>query len=203
MLHPQLPADLKEFVRKSILKKIFVFACALVAYTLLLFFFGKIIFHTESPLFVLAFWLIGAGILAAILHIPAMLTDKTVYGTVAKTLVKTEDCKELTAGLGSLKQNHIVDLIITSPDGKTYYKHISAVEDKAAARASTDRYKAGDTVFHLRTTPHTVLLPKGNDSSVQCAVCGRANDKSRDTCESCAHTLIKSVCFEEDQKEKE
>lgn len=193
MLNKNLPQDLKKFVRSQIIQKITIFALCVLAYSFILFFFGKIILHTDNLFSVLVFWLLGVGILAAILRIPALIADKTICGTVAKTIIKTEDTKALTAGLGTLQQKHVIDLIITTSDGKTHYKNISSVEDKTAVRASLSRYKEGDTVFHLRGTPHTILIPKESDLSVQCAVCGRANDISLDTCEKCNHTLIKSL----------
>lgn len=202
MLHENLPKDLKEFVRNKIIKRILLFSGCVLAYSIILFFFGKVILHTNNIVSVFVLWLLGAALLAVILRLPTLLTDKMICGTIAKTIVKTQDSKALTAGLGSLKQKHVIDLIITSVDGKTHYKNVSTVESKAATSAATDRYKEGDTVFHLPATPHTIRLPQESDTSVPCAVCGRVNDKNRDTCESCAHTLIKSLClFDKQEKE--
>ena len=190
----KFPEDLKKAIRNKIVQKTTQFLILGAIYSLAVFLFGKFILHTENTMAVWVLGVLGVGILAVILRLPFLLTDKTFGGTVSKAIVKTEDVKKLTdVGLGSVKQQHTVDLIITTPDGKTHYKNIRTVKDTAGVRASLDRYKEGDTVFHLSGTPYTILLPKESDTSVQCAVCGRMNHKTIDTCEKCGHTLIKDL----------
>ena len=192
MLTNELPEDLKKTVRNKILRKTTQFLISGAIYCLIVFWFGKFVLHTENVMAVWVLGILGVSILAVVLRLPFLLTDKTFCGTVSKAIVKTEDVKKLTdVGLGSVKQQHTVDLIITTPDGKTLYKNIRTVKDTAGVRASLDRYKEGDAVFHLSGTPYTILLPKNSDTSVQCAVCGRMNNITNDTCEKCGHTLVK------------
>ena len=187
-----LPRDLQKFIRKNAIKKIVLFLACTVVLSLALLFFGKVILHTDNTVYLWGIWLLGVCLLALFLKLHTLVGDKTFCGTIAKTIVKTVDDKALTIGLGSMRQRHIVDLIVSSIDGKTYYKSVSSFEDKAEVRNSLDKYKEGDAVFHLSGTPYTILLPAESERHVQCAVCGRTNDIAHSTCEKCGHTLIKS-----------
>lgn len=178
------------FIKK--IRKAIVFFISVLVFSLVVIFFGESILSTDSTVSVWVFWFLGIVILSLALLMPVLIKDKTFCGTIVKAIVKTEDTKSLTVGLGVLQQKHVIDLVITSFDGKTHYKNISEIEDKAEARAGLDRYKEGDIVFHLCATPYTIVLPRENDLSVQCAVCGRVNDKSNHSCDKCKHTLIKS-----------
>ncbi len=191
-MNKRLPKDLQNFIRKKTIKKIVLFLACTAIYSLAIIFFGKKILHTDNTIYLWGMGLLGVCILAYVLRMHTLIFDKTYCGTIAKTIVKTEDDKALTIGLGSMHQRHIIDLIVSSIDGKTYYKRISSFEDKAEVRSGLDKYKEGDTVFHLSGTPYTILLPKESERHVQCAVCGRTNDMERGTCEKCSHTLIKS-----------
>ena len=194
MSSKNLPKDLKNLVSGKIFRKILLFLISSAIFTVFAVVLGKNILNTDNSIAVVTLIVLGIGVLAVILRLPLLLTDETFGGTVSKVIVKTEDVKKLIdVGLGSIKQEHTIDLIITSLDGKTHYKNIRAVEDAAGVRASLDRYKEGDTVFHLSGTPYTILLPKGSDTSVQCAVCGRMNNITNDTCEKCGHTLVKDL----------
>lgn len=191
-MNKKLPEDLKRFVRGTVLRKVALFLACTFVYSVLLLLFGKFVLHTERAIALLVGWLLGESAIFFLLRLPALLADKTFYGTVAKAIVKTKDSRSLTIGLASMYEDHIVDLIVTLPDGKLHYKSVTVIEDKAAVRAGLDSYKEGDAVFHLRGTPHTILLPKESDTTVQCAVCGRVNDKHGDACEKCGHTLVKA-----------
>lgn len=190
MSDTSLPGDLQSFVRRLILKRVAVcvLLCSLCGAVLAL--WGETIFRTERTGVRAVCYGIVLLIPFALSGVPLRLIDRTYRGRIEKIDVVTtvDNASSAKPTREGLYVKNTVYLSITEDHGRRLRK--KAYEEKANL-GGADRYKVGDTVFHLYGTKHIVVIPRAADSTVQCPVCGSRNEKSGEACRHCGHTLIK------------
>ena len=186
----RLPRDLQGHVRRAVIKKILPCALLLLAFGVVLYFFGERIFALVPPAVSIGAYVLALLLPFVITRVPFCLFDKTFVGTVKHVHVQNE----YVAVKGLAGSNlHIsrtlatfVYLSLDLPDGKE--KRIKTVQS-----GFIEEFKPGDTVFHLYGTNHTIVLPEKAGDHVECPVCGDDNRAELTHCHSCGHTLIKSI----------
>ena len=55
-----------------------------------------------------------------------------------------------------------------------------------------NEYSVGDIVHHFYGLKHNYIVKK-NSEMIECVVCGSQNQKDRNDCLSCGHSLIKNI----------
>ena len=186
-----LPKDLKTYCRKSFLKR--VIPCIILAsvFATVLILWGNIIFSTDNKSFQALCYILVMLVPFAVTGVPHKLIDSTYYGTVKKVdVITTEDSNSsVKPTREQMYLKNTVYLSIERPDGKLIYKKVYS--GKAQLQLHINTYNEGDLVFHLYGSDSVIILPKPNDSTVHCAVCGYSNSIENDKCRNCNHSLIK------------
>ena len=188
----RLPRDLRGHVRRAVCKKIIPFALLMIAFGAVLYLWGERIFVILPPIARIGAYILTMLIPFAITRFPFCLFDQTFTGTVKGVHVKNEyvmEKKELFSR--SYTSRHLIQaayLDIEEPYGNT-----REVKIMMNNNALAEKFKPGDTVFHLYGAKHTVVLPETAGDHVECPVCGDDNRAELGKCHSCGHTLIKSI----------
>jgi len=89
----------------------------------------------------------------------------------------------------SLYTKNIIVIIVEDESGKIIKKKVD--ESPANPNSEYVRYKVGDMVLHLHGTGVTVVLPRNNERTCNCVMCGFSNDLSNEVCSHCGYQLIK------------
>ena len=187
----RLPRDLQGHVRRAVIKKILPCALLLLAFGVVLYFFGERIFALVPPAVSIGAYVLALLLPFVITRVPFCLFDKTFVGTVKRVHVQNEYVA-IKGLAGSPRYNSrtlatMVYLTVELPDGRE--KHLKA----AQGGGFIEEYKPGCTVLHLYGTKHTLVLPEAAGDHVECPVCGDDNRAELTHCHSCGHTLIKSI----------
>ena len=72
-------------------------------------------------------------------------------------------------------------------DGRIIRKAVYSGNAKLGQHIET--FNVGDKVLHLCCSKYTIKLPKPNECTIQCPVCGMTNDTKAKKCHACDHTL--------------
>ncbi len=189
----QLPKDLKAFVAKALLKRIIPCALLLVAFAVVLIFWGDVVLPIEKDTVKVIVYVIVMLVPFAVTGVPFKLIDKTYSGTVQKVEVTTtvDNAYHERPTRENLYTKNTIFLLVEQENGVVIRKQ--AYEGSTKVSQNLDAYKAGDRVFHLYGSKQTVVLPQPSDKYVQCPICGTMNDKNYTDCEVCGHTLVKEV----------
>ena len=188
----RLPRDLQGHVRRAVIKKTLPCALLLLAFGVVLYFWGERIFEILPPIARIAAYILTMLLPFAITRFPFCLFDQTFIGTVKRVHVKNEftmEKKELfSPSYTSRRLIQAAYLDVQEPDGNE-----RQVKIMLGNNAIADEFHPGDTVFHLYGAKHAVILPELSGDHVECPVCGDDNRAELTHCHSCGHTLIKSM----------
>lgn len=185
-----LPKDLKNFAIKSALKRIIPCALLLIAFVILLIFWGDVILPVEKEAVKIIVYTMVMIVPFAVTGVPFKLIDQTYSGTVKKVEIATTIDNEYHGRptRENLYTKNTVFLHVEKENGVVVRK--KAYESSTKMAQNLENYKVGDRVFHLYGSMQTVVLPKSSDKMVQCPVCGTNNDKTASHCEDCGHSLV-------------
>ena len=191
----RLPEDMKDFVRKSILKRVIPCAMLLVLFATFLILWGERAFNTGNNISWRIFYYgLTLALPFIITGVPFRLIDRTYLGTVEsieiKSAVVLDNDRSVRVERHHWYSKNDVYLNVLTYEGKRIEKHVYGEHAKNVSQL--EKYKVGDTVFHLYGTKEVVTLPTAADTHVRCAVCGRVNDIAERHCKVCCHTLIKT-----------
>ena len=188
-----LPADLKKYVRKRIMKRVIPCGILLIICGVVLLLWGNRIFDTDNLGFKYFCYFLVMLVPFLVTGVPIKLKDKTYFGTIDRVdIVTTYDLSsKVHAKLEMLYKKNTVYLNVILPDGKELYTKV--YEGKANLQQHLSTYEKGDMVFHLYGTEYTVILPKDAETRVQCAICGSNNDKEQDVCRNCGYSLVREI----------
>ena len=206
----KIPSDLHKYVKKQTIKKLSLFLVLEAALVAILLVWGEDIMG------------IGKSALRNLLYVLVLLipvittgssfwlTDKTYFGVIERTEIKTSIENERPYHPTLEGQYTATKVILTVKEEGSDKRHTVKVREKggtdekqgmwdaysqrpdgAFVKNAETRYKVGARVFHLRGTKHLVVLPEASDEVVRCAVCGASNAAEHTTCRKCGHTLVK------------
>ncbi len=191
-----LPADLRRFARRQVLKRMIPCLALLIIFGTVLLLWGRRIFNTGENAFRYSGYIVIMLIPFALTGVPFKLSDRTYFGIVKDVeLVSTVDNESsIWPTIEGAYRKNTVYLLVMLANGKHIRK--KAFEGRANIIRPIEYYKRGDMVFHLYGSQHTVVLPKCTDDRVMCPVCGTPNLIEDDVCVSCRHTVIKEAKHE-------
>ena len=195
----KLPRDLRMFVIKAVLKRIVPCLLLIVTFSIALIFWGDVILPIDKDIVKVIVYTMVMLVPFAVTGVPHKMIDSTWVGEVLETKIVEENSftNEIRPRMyGSVN----VILNVKMPNGKTkevklqgstFAKHVN-LQFAATGNANQkeDFYSVGNTVFHLYGSSQYIVLPKAADKTVQCPICGIKNDKTKEKCESCGHSLV-------------
>ncbi len=194
-----MPEDLKGYSAKWAAKRLvpcFLLFLVLIA---VIWLWGDVIITTQAVGIRVFVYMLLLAIPFVIFGVPYKMIDKTYFAKVIKVWVETTYVQDknrvrqstgyYSGGASSGGVWNTVYMIIERNDGKE--KLVTAYKCKANKHQKLDKFKEGDTVFHLYGTKHFIKLPSEGDTSVQCPVCNTTNPKENKKCRDCGHTLVK------------
>ena len=189
----ELPEDLVDYSVNYKKRRILLLICLLVAYAVFVLLTYK---SAMSSRYISQYPIIGYIMYAALLilpfyfsGVPHKMFDETYFGTVMKIEIKTtmDSTIPFRPAREYRYRKNTIYLTVDVGNGETIRKAVYAGNAKLGQNLET--YNAGDRVLHLCHSKYTVKLPKPNETTVQCPVCGITNDTSADTCHTCGHAL--------------
>lgn len=133
---------------------------------------------------------------------PFKLIDKSWMGTVTDVVVKTETGTYTAAGVKAFpydknviylkvkKDNGKEELILAREFGIRSHPGFSVPNEGDIVKHLND-YSVGDQVYHFYGLKHNCIVKK-NSELIECIVCGSQNQKERNNCLNCGHSLIKT-----------
>ena len=198
-----LPKDLKDYARAAFWRKSRTFIISFVVTLIALIFLGDIILPTKYPEAKPIIYTVILALPFIFTKFPFCIIDSTYCGIVERVQIET------TTGIKAFKDNdqgarttyntwkmydqNTIYLYIRTHDGRLIKREV--FRGIASLQEFIDTYKKDDEVFHIYGTNTVVILPKENDTHVKCPVCGVVNEKGRETCRECGHTLLSSLVF--------
>lgn len=188
-----LPNDLLRFSLKQALKRIIPCLVLLVLFGSVLIIWGERIFNNTNDVFRISGYFLIMLIPFALTGVPFKLLDRTYFGVVTDVSLITTIDNESSAWPtieGAYRKNTIY-LTVKLPDGRQIRR--KALEARVGSLQPIDRYQKNDRVFHLYGSRYTVILPKSQDKTYICSICGTTNMTDDIVCRACGHTLIKSI----------
>lgn len=182
-----IPFDIKQYVRKSIIKQLIKWLVATVIMVVLL-------ILTDN-----SFSVAGMGakifIYATLILVPffvfkihLLIVDRSWQGII--TSVYTDDGisnrnKAFPTYEAAMRTIAIMG-VVTLPDGDTRTVALYAGRLDNSVANLLNKYEVGNRVVHIRGTKNYQVI---TDVSISCVVCGHINQRSYRTCSECGHTL--------------
>ena len=188
-----LPGDLVAHGRRRVYARVIpcVLLIALLLTVLLL--WEEQLFGTELSKGAHAVCLLLSVLLPPLCFgVPFKLIDYSYWGTVEKIHVRWEYASERGMArptFRSLNELNVFILTIRTDSGRVIQRR--GIATTRRIEHELDTYHVGDRVFHLYGTPHIVVFPTEAETTLICPVCGVRNDRTREKCKDCAHTLVK------------
>ncbi len=190
---------MQAYLKKHTLKTWGTFLGLVLAFGLILFFFGEQLFGellSWQKILVYSLVMLSTPFISGFFK---RITNRTYLGTVERVHVRTTYTDHNWRTFWEPPTENHVMLWIRTPKGKLVRKtastfsvqYRSKTNENSRADANVDLFQVGDKVLHLAGTSHTVILPKTGDDHVVCAVCGQSNPIAQSTCYDCGYTLIK------------
>ena len=202
-----LPEDVVRYVKKRVIRCIVLFvllACIAVAIsalmwnyfaekTPLLFHITLIVLINMVPFFVSKF--------------PKNLIDKSWSGEIIAVNIETKSDAFSAGGKTHSYTKHQIMLDVKKENGKTVKIKIKevgepntvitktlgyAVPNQGDIKRFVNYYSVGDKVYHFYGLKH-YYVEKRNVEFSDCVICGCENQKDREMCVNCGHSLIKNV----------
>ena len=204
MIYPKniLPKDIVKAVKEKIARCITVFAVLeIVAIVISVLSCEYITANTNVAfyIFVVIFLCVIPFLISGF---PFKLIDKSWMGTVTDVVVKTETGTYTAAGVKAFpydknviylkvkKDNGKEELILAREFGIRSHPGFSVPNEGDIVKHLND-YSVGDQVYHFYGLKHNCIVKK-NSELIECVVCGSQNQKERNNCLSCGHSLIKT-----------
>ena len=196
-----LPRDIAKHVNRKIARCIIIFVLLesiaigisifsreyLTANTNIAFYIFIVLFLCIIPFFVSGF--------------PFKLIDKSWRGIVTDVLIKEETGTFMAGGGKAFPYDkNVIYLKVKKDNGKE--TRITAREFGIRSHAGfpvpnegditqhLNEYSVGDIVHHFYGLKHNYIVKK-NSEMIECVVCGSQNQKDRNDCLSCGHSLVK------------
>ena len=198
-----LPKDLKDYARVALWRKSRAFIISFVLTVIALIFLGDTILPTKYPEAKPIIYTVILALPFIFTKFPFCIIDSTYCGIVEQVQIET------TTGIKAFKDNdqgarttyntwkmydqNTIYLYIRTHGGELIRREV--FRGMASLQEFIGAYGKDDEVFHLYGTNTVVILPKENDTHVKCPVCGVVNEKGRETCRECGHTLLSSLVF--------
>ena len=198
-----LPKDLKDYARAALWRKSRAFIISFVLTVIALIFLRDTILPTKYPEAKPIIYTVILALPFIFTKFPFCIIDSTYCGIVERVQIET------TTGIKAFKDNdqgarttynslkmyeqNTIYLYIRTHGGELIRREV--FRGMASLQEFIGAYEKGDEVFHLYGTNTIVILPKENDTHVKCPVCGVVNEKGRETCRECGHTLLSSLVF--------
>ena len=204
MIYPKniLPKDIVKAVKEKIARCITVFAVLeIVAIVISVLSCEYITANTNVAfyIFVVIFLCVIPFLISGF---PFKLIDKSWMGTVTDVVVKTETGTYTATGVKAFpydknviylkvkKDNGKEELILAREFGIRSHPGFSVPNEGDIVKHLND-YSVGDQVYHFYGLKHNCIVKK-NSELIECVVCGSQNQKERNNCLSCGHSLIKT-----------
>ena len=184
----KLPRDIKVYVLKRVIKRVFLAVLVQIALASIFWFFGDQIFgsFSQSNRIILYTALLFAVPFA--FGVPFKLIDRTWIGEIEKVSVSTKlDWHGVKPTYESMYVKVYVDLCVRLENGKTLERRILA--DDIIGRQNFDVYENGDKIVHIYGTDHVQIITKKVTEPRICIICGTSNPQNERTCTTCGHTL--------------
>lgn len=198
----KLPKDIVQYVNKRIIRRLIIFVLLGIA-SITVSVLTWQYFATKTNVFFHIFILILLGIIPfGASGIPIKLIDKSWTGTVTDIVVKTETGTYTAAGVKAFpydknviylkvkKDNGKEELILAREFGIRSHPGFSVPNEGDIVKHLND-YSVGDQVYHFYGLKHNCIVKK-NSELIECVVCGSQNQKERNNCLNCGHSLIKT-----------
>lgn len=183
----QVPADIKAYVKRNVIKKI-IYWCLLTLFIgLLIVLVGERCFsrlNAASKYTIYVTLLIWPVLISKIYK----LFDSSWYGEIVD--IKAEYSTDSELSFRPTRENRFlketVYFSIKTADGKIVRK--KAFENRANPNNSGKYYKVGDTVLHVYGTNY-LQIKNENAERIICVICGTAEKVDKKQCTACGHTL--------------
>ena len=199
MRKQDFPQDVQAYLKKHTLKTWGTFLGLVLAFGLILFFFGEQLFGellSWQKILVHSLVMLSTPFISGFFK---RIVNRTYLGTVERVHVRTTYTDHNWRTFWEPPTENHVMLWIRTPKGKLVRRtastfsvqYRSKTNENSRADAKVDTFQVGDKVLHLAGASHTVVLPKPSDDHVVCAVCGQSNPIAQSTCYDCGYTLIK------------
>ena len=191
----KLPEDIRAFTHKTVLKRAVPCVMLLIASVVFLLLCGERAFDTGKNISWRIFYYgVTIALPFMITGVPLKLIDRTYLGTVERVEIKSsvvlDNDRSIRVERRHWYSKNSVCLTILTHNGRRIERRV--YEDNSSNVSQLERYREGDTVFHLYGSKEVVILPKAADTHVKCAVCGRVNGIGERYCGFCRQTLIKT-----------
>lgn len=180
-----LPDDIKEYIKKGVLKRVIPCIIMIILSLFLVYFtydylagFGK-----YNPLALLILCIVISLVKTGI---PDQLVDRSFSGTVLKIIVKK--ISWLNHGIRYTGGKY-TRAILYIQDKKNRIHDFTVNNSKLDEHGYDEIYNKGDRVFHVYGTKYLGVFPLREDYSV-CVICGAKNHHTSGKCDICKHTLI-------------
>ncbi len=198
----EVPKEVKKVINAKRAKRILACILLMAVNAFIVVMWGEDILHLLAKNTVLKYSIYALFIAMPIFitRVYKVFTDTYYCGTVKKVDIETAWASATPfrpTGETMYKKAQIY-LTIETAAGKSIKRKVH--ETPLRAKPNFEKYKVGDTVLHLHGTGVTVILPKGSDTYVACALCGDINDVASDACSNCGNVLIKCDGFMESGK---
>lgn len=183
----KVPADIKKYVTKNVVKRITQWLLLTLFIGLLIVLFGERCFsrlNVELKYTIYAALLIWPFFISKIYK----LFDSSWYGEIEKIEIKytTDSERSFKPSLETLYTKETVIFYIKTSGGKSVRKKV--IENRSNPDNSSKYYKVGDKVLHIYGTDH-IQIKNENTERVICVVCGTAEPADKKQCTTCGHTL--------------
>ena len=198
----KLPNDLSTYVNRKIARCVIIFVVlesiaigiSILSYKHLAT-NANIAFHICISLFLCAIPFFASGL-------AFKLIDKSWNGVVTEVFVKEETGTYTTGGGKAFPYDkNVIYLKVKKDNGKEILivarefgirSHVGfSVPNEGDATKHLNDYCVGDTVYHFYGLKHNYIVKK-NSEMIECVVCGSHNQKERNDCLNCGHSLIKN-----------
>lgn len=183
----QVPADIKAYVKRNVIKKIVYWGLLTLFIGLLIFLVGERCFYRLNALSKYTIYVILL-ILPIFLSKIYLLFDTSWCGEIVDIEAEYSTDSELsfkpTIENRFLKET--VYFSVKTADGRVLRK--KALENRANPDNNGKYYKVGDTVLHVYGTNY-IQIKNENAERIICVVCGTAETVDKKQCTACGHTL--------------
>ena len=195
-----LPADIENYVHKSIAKRIVKCVLLLILFGAILYFWGERMFSYNTE-FKLTCYIVVMILPLVISGVPIKLIDSTWRGEIIKVHIKEQVAFNT---VGSVKgvpyTKHSIYLLVKTDKGRV--KKILAneygsklnngaeVPSQGKIEHRTEDYSVGDKVYHFYGLKHCFVVREDSEY-IDCVVCGTRNKRENKECFDCGHELLK------------
>ena len=202
-MNKSLPNDIVRYVNRKIARCVIIFVLLesiAIGINILSWEYlatnTNIVFHICILLFLCIIPFFASGL-------PVKLIDKSWSGVVTEVFIK-EKTGTYTTGGGKIfpYDKNVIYLKVQKDNGKKVCvvahefgirSHAGfSVPNEGDATQHLNEYSVGDKVYHFYGLKHNYIVKK-NSEMIECVICGSHNQKERNDCLNCGHSLIKNI----------